>query len=469
MIRENLLLLWVLLVPLVLGGLLLRACGLRIRDDRLGFFSWSWPTGCLVLGVSLLTYIVFGIEPWLWWTAPVFALIATGLLASRRVREALPGELRVPRPRLHAGFVLFTFLLACFCLLHITAGAARPIVEGDEGNIWSLKAKSLVLDYYLGDFALAQHWNLHPDYPLLNPLLQAWVHSQFGQIEHFAARFLVQGCVLSMLLATAAALRARLSALRAGCLLLLLPFAPAFEQALLTASADGMLALGLVMIVDGFLRWRAEGRSAWLWLAAIGAAFAAWSKNEAALYLLAAAAAVVLQFVVCRSPSRGKWLHVAGCALLPAAVIALQVCWNRHFDLKSDLFGANPTGKSMPELLLSQFAERAPQLAMRALDTMLFSDAPHAIFLVLLAAPLLWPRMVFRRDIFAVWFGLLLSLLCLHLIWIGSFLPLQFHLDTSYLRVLFQMVPAALVWFAALAQVVLSGSDPAALKTDATA
>lgn len=155
-------------------------------------FSWSWPTGCLVLGVSLLTYIVFGIEPWLWWTAPVFALIATGLLASRRVREALPGELRVPRPRLHAGFVLFTFLLACFCLLHITAGAARPIVEGDEGNIWSLKAKSLLLDYYLGDFALAQHWNLHPDYPLLNPLLQAWVHSQFGQIEHFAARFLVR-------------------------------------------------------------------------------------------------------------------------------------------------------------------------------------------------------------------------------------------------------------------------------------
>lgn len=466
---DELRLLWVLVAPVVLGVFSLRACGLRFGDDRLGFVAWIWPAGCFALGASLFLFLLFQVEPWLWWIAPLFAALATGLLAARVRGGPLRNEVRVPRPRLHVGFLLLVLVLAGWCLVHMVAGASRPLIDGDEGNIWSLKAKSLIVDWYRGEFESAQKWNLHPDYPLLNPLLQAWVHSQFGRIEHFAARFLVQGCVLSLLLATAAALRARLSGLHAGLLLLLLPFSAKFSQMLFTAYADGMVALGVLMVVDGLLRWRSEGRPAWLWLAAIGAAFAAWSKNEAVLYLLAATLATVLQLFVHRSERRGIFTTSLLCIVPPLAVIAAQALWNRRFGLHSDLLGANPTGKTMLELVGQQFVERAPEVGQRAASTMLLSPEPHAIFLVLLLAPVLWRRATLSRQLFPFWFGMLAAVVGMHLVYVGSFLPLQFHLDTSYLRVLFQLVPATMVWCAALAQMVLSGSDAAPRPADAPA
>lgn len=466
---DNLRLLWVLAAPFVLGIFTLRGCGLRFGDDRLGFVAWIWPAGCLALGASLFLFVVCQVEPWLWWIAPLFAALATGLLAARVRGAPQAGELRVPRPRLHVGFLLLVLALAAWCLVHIVAGASRPLIDGDEGNIWSLKAKSLIVDYYRGEFAAAQQWNLHPDYPLLNPLLQAWVHSQFGQIEHFASRFLVQGCVLSLLLATAAALRARLSGLHAGLLLLLLPFSAKFEQMLFTAYADGMVALGMVLVVDGCLRWRVEKRAAWLWLAALGAAFATWSKNEATLYLLAAAFAVVVHMVVHRPARKGIVSTALLCIVPPLAVVVAQALWNRRFGLRSDLLGANPTGKTLTELVVQQFAERAPAIGERAASTMLLSPEPHAIFLVLLLAPLLWRRATFSSELLPFWIGLVAAVVGMHLVYVGSFLPLQFHLDTSYLRVLFQLVPAAMVWCAALAQAVLSGSDAVPRPADAPA
>jgi len=58
--------------------------------------------------------------------------------------------------------------------------------------------------------------------------------------------------------------------------------------------------------------------------------------------------------------------------------------------------------------------------------------------------------------------ALLLAFLGVHAVYVGSFLELKFHLDTSYRRVLFQLVPAALVWFGALLQGALDERTPVA-------
>src|SRR5213076_106620 len=74
--------------------------------------------------------------------------------------------------------------LLALTVLRMLAGSSRPCIEGDEGNIWSLKAKTLFTG--LGpEFASLQGANPHPDYPLLDSLLQAWVYALHGGIVHF--------------------------------------------------------------------------------------------------------------------------------------------------------------------------------------------------------------------------------------------------------------------------------------------
>ena len=55
------------------------------------------------------------------------------------------------------------------------------------------------------------------------------------------------------------------------------------------------------------------------------------------------------------------------------------------------------------------------------------------------------------------------GVLGLHLVYVGSWLDVEFHLRTSHERVLFQLVPAALLWCVALAREVLRGEGTAAV------
>lgn len=458
-------LLWVLGVPFVLGALAVAATGLRPSDDRLGFLAWSWPLGCLSLGAALYVWLELGVEPALWWTAPVFTALVLGLLATRSMRGQAP--LVVAPPRGGRLFVVGVAVLALFVLLHIAAGANRPCIEADEGNIWSLRAKSLLFDWGTPGFAAAQKYNLHADYPLLNPLLQSWVLSQHGSIVHFENRFLVQGCALALWLALAAALRARLPGLLALPLAAIVLFDPDFVLQCRLAYADAMLALGLVLALDGQLRWRTTGNAGFAWLSGLGLAFALWAKNEAVLY----AGCWLLAVVATRwwRPRSQGTLLTGVLVLLPGVVVVgLQGWFNRRFALRSDMLGANPTGKTVFELFALQWRERLPAIADRAVETLLSLQLAHGVFVVLVLAPLVHFRAALGPLLRAPTLALLGALLGVHLVYVGSHLDLTFHLDTSYTRVLFQLLPVTLVWFAAWVQQVLQPS-PQPMHPSATA
>ena len=352
----------------------------------------------------------------------------------------------------------FAFACAVYCVFHFVAAAARPSVEGDEGNIWSLKAKSLLVDWYGGDFAAAQVWNLHPDYPLLNPLLQAWVHSQAGEILQFENRLLVHLCVLGLWLALCVALRRRVGGWLAALLALTVLLAPRFFWLCRPSFADGMVALGAVLAIDGWLRYRDSGRPAWLRLAALGAALALWSKNEAALYAASVAIAAALAVVLRRARLRPPSAAAAGALLIPLGVVTAQVLWNRQFALRNDLFGDNPTGKSVTTLFVEQFQERAWVVGGRALWLISNVAREFGVLLVVFTAPLIWPRIALGKRLFVPTLALIGSAVGLHLVYVGSHLDLDQHLATSHERVLHQLVPVALVWFAALVGEVTSAT-----------
>ncbi len=449
---------WLLGAPLLLGLFVLRAFGIRPSDDRIACLGWAWMLGCLALGLLLFVWLHLGVPAWLWWTAIPFGLIGTGLLAAQpRLRPVACSPVPQPFDPWFAGFVVVGL---AWCVLQVGAGASWPCIEGDEGNIWSLKAKSLLLDPLASGFAEAQRHNLHPDYPMLNPFLQAWVNAGRDPLLHFENRLLVQFCGIALFLALAGALRSRLPGWLAGLLSLVVLLEPQFIAQCRLAYADGMVALGMLVAWDAWLRGREQGRLAWRWLAAAGLAFALWSKNESMMYAAASFAGLLLGALV-HPPA--AWLpHLRGlaCLVLPALVIVLQAWFNSVHGLQNDLLGANPTGQTLADLVVSQFDERAQVVAARGAEQAFSLRSAHGVFALLLLAPVVLPLRCFGRELAALTLMLLASLAGVHLVYVGSFLDLEFHLRTSHERVLFHLVPLAVLWFACVARGLLGTASP---------
>jgi hypothetical protein len=225
---------------------------------------------------------------------------------------------------------------------------------------------------------------------------------------------------------------------------------PEFQSLCTNAYADGMVALGLLVAVDGWLRWRDGGDRRHGWLAGLGLAFALWSKNEPMLYLAAAALAALLVRGWTRPLAGGLATRNLVLLLPAAAVVATTTLWNRMFGLRSDLFGANPTGKSMFTLLGEQGLERLPTVAWEAVSLCVSTSHAHVAFVLVLVGAALRPGRAFGARLALPVLALGGAFVGLHVVYLGSFLPLQFHLATSYARVLFQVVPVALVLLAEL-------------------
>lgn len=448
---------WLLLCLPWLPGLLLARClGYSLRRDPLACLPIAWLAACLLLGAGVQLALLLGLPPAWWGLLP----IATSLLVVRWALRAQPAAAQVPPSgRAYAAFVwLGTGLL----LLWALAGADRPCIEGDEGNIWSLKAKSLLVDFPQ-QFAAAQVHNLHPDYPQLNPLLQAYAYAVFGGVDGvwFANRVLVQLTTAMLWLGLAAALRRLLPAFAAALLASLLLLEPEYQQLLRTAYADGMVALGVMVAADAYLRWSRRPVPGDAWLIGMGLSFALWSKNETMLYCAAIVAAALVG-AACRRwraaaaaiagaarPAKG-WLWQV--ALLPALVVVGTFVWNKSFALQSDLLGANPTGKSMFRLLWEQWPERVPAMAQEAFRIAIDTAHAHVVLPLVLVVGLLRLRLRPLPGLWLLLLTLLFSWLGLHVVYVGSFLPLRFHLDTSYARVTFQLLPVALLLLAAALQ-----------------
>ncbi|MCA8976865.1 MAG: hypothetical protein KDC98_19235 [Planctomycetes bacterium] len=445
-------LLFALAAPLLIGVPALALLGLPWRRDRLGRTASAWLLGCLGLGAMVQLGIECGLPRSWWWGLPIAPAAPLVVLARRRsaARDTEePAAADLP-------FTIFVVAGVLVGLWFALAGMDRPCVEGDEGNIWSLKAKSLLVDFP-EPFATTQVFNLHPDYPQLDPLLQSWVYALTGvpDFVQFENRWPVQLCCLALFVATASALRHRLPTLVAAPLASLILLEPEYQSLCRTAYADGMVALGLTVALDSFLRWRDGGERGQVWLSGLALAFSLWSKNESMLYLASAAIAAVLV----RSwahPLRGGWSPRNLVVLLPAAaVVAYTALWNRRFGMRSDLLGANPTGKTMFELMAEQWRDRVPAMLAEAWSSTLALGHVHAVFAALLLAVALLPRVALGRRFALPVLAVSGGLAGLHIVYVGSFLPLRFHLDTSYLRVLFQILPVTLVLLGAVLSAVV--------------
>jgi hypothetical protein len=274
--------------------------------------------------------------------------------------------------------------------------------------------------------------------------------------------------MLALVLVLASALRRAAGPVLAAALLLLLVGCRRTVFLSQYAYADHMVALGALVALDGWLRFRRTGDACWWRLSCVGQAFALWSKNEAYLLVVAVAGAALLaRFVL---PRREDGARLARRELaflaLPAALVVAQVAHNRTFGFANDMLGASGS-PPLYVLFFTQLGERAGVVSRLMAENLAWKPATpfpydpqvgffalrradnNLLALVLLFVIAVCPRRVLRGERLVPGLAFLLALVGMFAAYVGSYHgSVSWHIGTSFTRVLYDVLPAATVLLA---------------------
>jgi hypothetical protein len=419
-----------LLAPLLAGVVALRALGMRWQSDRLAFAGWAWVTGALLAAALTLVWVVAGRPIAGRWLAPALALASALLLVlptRARPRSVAPCCFAKSRERL-----LLNAALGALLVLGTSAALAAttaPALAGDEAAIWAAKAKALYASSGYVELYRDLHARVcHSDYPMLNPLLQAWMFAGSGEILDFHGRLPIHACAIAAVCILAAGLRRILRPGIAAAVLMLF-----FTQRVVLddfdcGNSDLMVALGAITSLDAWLRARAGDARCWP-LACVGLMVLVWTKNEGMPLAMLLAAWFVLDGR--RLPHRAK-MPLAWLAL-PGAAIAVNAAFSIALELPNDIVAWDDPARFLAQL--KDRVARCDEVAGALGQRMLATDSRWLVvgFLGLL---LLFPRRLARTPALpmAVTAGALLLLY--GMVFLASPHDLDWHLDTASPRLL---------------------------------
>jgi hypothetical protein len=446
----------ILLLPWLAGVGVLRLIGCRFAHDRMAFLGWAYVAGSTVTGAIVFLALALHVPLDARYLAPAVGGIAVLSLAPAAViqrdasgldtRTSTPTAARWERALFH-GLVL---LLVIVTGLRILDATLVPITEGDEARIFARRAQWLFhagrFDGGFLDMARVFGKDAHLDYPPLNPLLQIWVFSFQDGILHVENRLPVALAPVALVLILASALRRHVRPLLAAMLLLLVFEARLTNAFSRSAIADGLVALGVLSMVDAWLRWRRTGRAAWWRLSMLSAAFLAASKNEGALYLLVALGCVALGACFFRGTHAGDdrerrptWRDMAW-ASLPLATLAVIWTLNARLGFENDLVNRSTVQTFLGTPLAERLRLVAGFLSEYVVTRPEQSAHIWAIFLLLLLAS---PWRALRGE--TRWVALFLLLLVggFVLVYLATPRDLEWHLGTSAERVFYPSLPIA--------------------------
>lgn len=431
------------LVPWLLGVAVLRAVrGRSSSGCCLAFPAHAWIVGSLAWAALILVAVVFGAGA----LVPASTTFGLGVVLVAAVRWARSShEAGADRAEERArrggapGLEDLAAALILALLLGVTAdrmvrASDVPVTDRDEAFLWGIKAKVLFSATQSAvpfRDLLDRQPVAHADYPPLNPLLQVGAHLLAGEILHVWHRLPAQTATLALVLVLAAELRRAVRPLLAAALLTSVVATPMFRESVAFASADHMVALGLLVAVAGWLRLRddADGIAPEALLAG-GALLAVAAKNEGTMLL------TLLSPFALVSTAPDRRVRVLGALALPWAVVAGLRISNAVLGLHNDL----TTG--LFERLVSEAPGRVPRVA-GALASELATNPAFAPVVGVGIVALLASRRIPGDPARAV-AGLLLAALTVHgVIYASTPHDLEWHLATSLRRVLFQLLPTA--------------------------
>jgi dolichyl-phosphate-mannose-protein mannosyltransferase len=242
-----------------------------------------------------------------------FALLLAGYLYRRSCTTVSTSILICDEKRALHGLLLVlraAFAIALLAALYsaILRTIAHPHGDGwDAFAIWNLHARFLFRggSYWRDGFTPLIPWS-HPDYPLLLPAAIAHFWTYLGresQIVPAVVGLVFTFSTVGLLFSSLALLRGEISAILGGLTLLSTPF---FTEQGTAQYADVPLSFFILATIVLLCLYEQNAGTTrlrgLLILAGISCGFAAWTKNEGLLFLLAIIAARMLVFVI--TPSR---------------------------------------------------------------------------------------------------------------------------------------------------------------------
>ncbi len=436
-----------ILAPALLGFGLLRALGVPAETERRCVLALAYLVGHFVMAHVIYVWLVLG-QPVPGWSLSLFAAAAGVLLLRGRPRGVATG------PRAATSPLVWVPLLV-LCLLFLDAFFTTnvdPIRRSDEAEIWASKAKVLFATPGF-DIRHPLHFFVqHPDYPLLDPLVQVLSFANAGAVLHHENRLPIQMFALALLALLSAALSRRAHGLIGN--LALVAFAgSSFAFQAPTAYADTMLACATLACVDCLLRWRESGNAAWWRVGCIAMAAMLATKNEGAMLAVVVVFVFTCDQVITRV--RRPRLKDLAWLLVPGSTFVLGSAFNRYYDLRNDLLDpAAGGGKGLLERVVGQVPTHAQPVAEHYGGMLIDANLHRLLPLALCAAVLLHALPIWRRQVAA---GAVLPAATFALatlgymtVFVGTHSDVHWHLGTAADRTLQHVLPLAVLGLCAL-------------------
>jgi hypothetical protein len=315
MIADVLALLLVNGLLLAAGAGLTRAIGVWTRPSELQtVVATALLVGICAFGVVAQLLYVVGFSMSWGQSLVVCAMMAASAALARA--PARPLSKRLPLTRVEwVAAVALAFVL----ILLAVDSLYQPLASWDAWSQWTPKAHALVqldgLDQAV--FGNAAYADLHPDYPLLIPALEALAF-RFGvgaRVVHFEFWLLLAAFVVSLV----ELLRPRAGALLAWSAAIAIAWTPKIGAEALSANADIPLAIFLALAGVAAWIWLSEGNPAALGLFAVFGSAATATKLEGVVEL-AIVLAVALAIALRQSRRDALLLGMAGAVTLVGLV-----------------------------------------------------------------------------------------------------------------------------------------------------
>jgi Dolichyl-phosphate-mannose-protein mannosyltransferase len=301
---------------LAAGAGISRALGLwRAPRELLSALAVAYLVGVAACGIAAEWALIAGLGLARWQVVAGCALLAATGLRPRWDGQVLPA----PPPRAAGRAVLaLQAAVGLMAVMYLADAAFRPLAEQDAWAMWTMKARAIALLDGLDArvFAGVPYHQVHLDYPLLIPALEAIGFRFMGAVDTQVIH--VQGALLvvALLLALPRLLADRVPPAAAWASVLLIAVAPSLVYQAGAGLADAPLAVFFALASMCAWRWLAEGRPQMLVLTVLFAAAVLATKREGGPFV----AALFLVVLVAAGRGRRGQTIAAGVAAVATAI-----------------------------------------------------------------------------------------------------------------------------------------------------
>jgi hypothetical protein len=283
----------------------------------------AWALGAGLVSVICLWLNAFGVR--LHGQMMALSLIGVvGLIARWRWREKgrqPAGSLS--RPQVSVARALLLLLLAAQTILVTCMAIGHPLHIWDSWVNWGMKARAIFLEGYLSPaiYTDASRAVTLLGYPLLVPLIEAWFYAWLGAPDDRFAGMLAIMCYLALAGVGYAAVRrwggSWTMALLTAVTITSIPYIARLTEMVM---AEVPLIVMAAVAALYLLEWYERGTKGALLLAALGAAFMPWTKQEGWVLLAALCAALLIT-------GKGRRRALVGVAICIAGAVLIAGPW----------------------------------------------------------------------------------------------------------------------------------------------